>query len=85
MHTEPTLFLQGGGEANTSKEETAIIKEILLEIGLFFQAQDDMLDAFGDPVITGKVGTDIQDKKCTWLLATYLDSAPKEDAEKIKA
>ncbi|BHF63408.1 hypothetical protein SprV_0200640000 [Sparganum proliferum] len=50
-------------------------KTILLRIGEYFQAQDDFLDVFGDSTVTGKVGTDIAEGKCSWLAAAAIEKA----------
>ncbi|KAI9828843.1 MAG: Farnesyl pyrophosphate synthetase [Phylliscum demangeonii] len=43
-------------------------RRILIPLGEYFQIQDDFLDAWGHPDTIGKIGTDIQDNKCSWLI-----------------
>jgi farnesyl diphosphate synthase len=53
-------------------------QDILIPLGEYFQIQDDYLDAFGDPSIIGKIGTDIKDNKCSWLINQALQRVTPE-------
>ena len=50
-------------------------ENILLAIGHLYNVQDDYIDCYGDPSITGKIGTDIREGKCSWLIVQALNIA----------
>lgn len=68
--TDPTLF-----------KEAEII---LLRLGEYFQVQDDYLDCYGDPSVIGKIGRDIEDAKCSWLITQALKRVSPEQKQQLK-
>ncbi|KAL6910787.1 terpenoid synthase [Trichoderma evansii] len=59
-------------------ENLQTAKDILIPLGEYFQIQDDYLDNFGLPEHIGKIGTDIKDNKCSWLVNQALLIATPE-------
>lgn len=39
------------------------------------------MDCYGDPEVIGKIGTDIQENKCSWLVIQALKKATESQRE----
>ncbi|UJR24918.1 hypothetical protein I4U23_006282 [Adineta vaga] len=59
------------------------LRSIAVDIGIYFQVQDDYLDCYGDLKQTGKIGTDIQEQKCSWLVVQAVKLL-KDNDEKLQ-
>jgi len=70
------LAMHMGGIATESN--LAAAQKILLQMGEYFQIQDDYLDCYGAPEVIGKVGRDIEENKCGWLVVQALDRCTAE-------
>ncbi|GGA65956.1 isoprenyl synthetase [Flavobacterium palustre] len=70
--------------AEASTENSDLIYDFGLNLGLAFQLQDDYLDAFGDPETFGKqVGGDIIENKKTYLYLKTMEFAGEADQQKL--
>jgi len=58
------------------------LNSILIDIGNYFQVQDDFLDCYGDVQRTGKIGTDIQERKCSWLIVQAMKLLSNNDEKR---
>lgn len=64
-----------------NEQDLSQVRDILIPLGEYFQIQDDFLDCFGTPEQIGKVGTDIKDNKCTWVVnVALLNATPEQRA-----
>lgn len=70
------------GEKNQKVFESA--EDILVQMGTYFQVQDDILDCYGEPEFIGKIGTDIEDTKCSWLIVKALAKASDEQKRRLE-
>lgn len=69
-----------------SAEDTRLLYDFGIKMGLAFQLQDDYLDVYGDPAVFGKkIGGDILCNKKTFMLITAFAHAGEEDRKKLQA
>ena len=76
------LALHYAGLATPSNLAQA--ESILIPMGEYFQIQDDFLDNFADAKVLGKIGTDIQDNKCSWLVNQALQRCTAEQRKVLE-
>lgn len=72
------MFAAGINEESDLKQ----VEDVLIPLGEYFQIQDDFLDCFGTPEQIGKIGTDIKDNKCSWIINKALELV-NEDQRKL--
>lgn len=61
------------------------IEELMSKVGILLQIQDDYFDAFSDPKVVGKIGTDIQDGKCCWPIVMCMKLSTNDQKEILSA
>jgi geranylgeranyl pyrophosphate synthase len=67
---------------NGSDKETTALKEFGHQLGIAFQIQDDILDLCSEESVTGKpVGSDLIQKKKTYLTIHFMNNASLSDRE----
>ena len=67
----------------TNVNSWPLIKSTIVKQGYLLQMIDDFKDCFGDPDITGKVGTDIEEGKCCWNVVTALQYCTEDQKKTL--
>jgi geranylgeranyl diphosphate synthase type II len=71
--------------AEASEKDIDTLYRAGISIGLAFQLQDDLLDAYGDVAVFGKqTGTDIKDNKKTYLYLKALQDADNAKQQTLR-
>ncbi|KDR80645.1 hypothetical protein GALMADRAFT_61244 [Galerina marginata CBS 339.88] len=71
----PETYSVPSGSGTSTVKPYDLALSILLPLGEYFQIQDDFLDFSGTPEQIGKIGTDIVDNKCSWVVNTAISLA----------
>ncbi|MGV8885059.1 MAG: polyprenyl synthetase family protein [Microbacteriaceae bacterium] len=67
----------GGALGGATAQQSAVLREFGLPLGIAYQLRDDMLGVFGDPSVTGKpAGDDLREGKRTVLIALARSAMP---------
>ncbi len=80
-----TALEMGAKLGGADDEDARLLYEFGRNLGIAFQLQDDILDAFGDPSKVGKkTGGDIAQNKKTFLYLKAIELAPASVADQLK-
>lgn len=72
--------------ANAPDADVQNLYDFGIHLGLAFQLQDDLLDAYGDVAVFGKMtGQDIRDNKKTYLILKALEKGNAEQQKELRA
>jgi geranylgeranyl diphosphate synthase type II len=75
----------GATLGGASQRDADDLYEFGRNLGMAFQLQDDLLDTYGDPEVTGKkMGTDIVDNKKTYLMIKALKKASTSQRKELE-
>ena len=77
-------LMSGAIIGGASEQDQKYLFDFGINLGLSFQIQDDLLDAYGNPSVFGKkIGGDILCNKKTYLLISALNISNKEEKEEL--